>query len=85
MSYLRASHAPSPSSPLFAQASQGGDLVVRAGYFGLCVKTGSEGTWVCARSAYGIRSILAGTEPDPLNALGVAAHFKSDVVFPGLL
>ena len=73
---------------LFAQAARGGDLVVRAGYFGLCAKRGlGPGAWVCSASAFGIKSILGGetSRQDPLDIVDMADRFKSGVVFPGLL
>jgi len=73
---------------LFAQAARGGELVVRAGYFGLCAKQGLEaGAWVCSASAFGIKSILGGenARQDPLDIVDMADHLKSGVVFPGLL
>nr|POE51864.1 hypothetical protein CFP56_26071 [Quercus suber] len=76
----------SPSSSLFHQAASGGKVTVRAGYFGLCAQSGDQGSWICAAGASGLSLILVdGGRNDPLNALGLAERFKSDVVFPGLL
>ena len=75
------SHSGAPAR----QAVRNDALVVRAGYFGLCANHGPGSTWTCASDPFGIRSILGADVMDPMNAIGVAAHFKNDVVFPGLL
>ncbi|KAK5732590.1 hypothetical protein LTR17_010405 [Elasticomyces elasticus] len=75
----------SRNGSIFAAAAEGGQVIVRSSYFGLCARDGLQGTWVCASGAFGLNSILDGRKDDPLDAIGFAAHFKSDVIFPGLL
>ena len=85
VSYSTIDGESNPSSSIFGQAAESGDIVVRAGYFGLCAQPGSTGVWTCASGQFGIRSVLARAGMDPLNAIDVAAHFRKNVVFPGLL
>jgi hypothetical protein len=58
-------------------------LEVRAGYFGLCVRQRGV-IWICSSDAAGLTQQI-GAENDPLNLIGLAAQFKDDVVFSGLL
>lgn len=64
-------------------------MAVRAGYFGVCVNKGRDGrwshAWACASSGFELQSALRGIETDPVNAIDIAARFKDNVVFPGLL
>ena len=69
---------------LFGQAAEGGEAVVRAGYFGLCAKASISSEWACAAHGSDIDLILAGEANDPLNAVTILEHFKDDVIFPGL-
>lgn len=86
VNYNDGSQSRTTSSSLFQEAANGGQVTVRAGYFGLCAQTVDQGTRVCASGASGLSLILAnGGRNDPLNAMGFAEHFKGDVIFPGLL
>jgi len=83
--YHQPSQAFAPASGLFGEASKGGQIIVRAGYFGLCAQDGERGAWVCASGAFGLNAAFANNKIDPLNAIAIAANFKDDVIFPGLL
>ena len=58
-------------------------LEVRAGYFGLCIRQRGV-VWLCSSDADGLAQQI-GPENDPLNLIGAAANFRSDVIFSGLL
>ena len=85
ITYNSQSHSTSSSASLFGNASVGGQITVRAGYLGICAKTANDNPWICASGASGLGLSLAGDGKDPLNAIGWAGHFKSDVVFSGLI
>ena len=59
------------------------ELEVRIGYFGLCVRQRGI-IWLCS-SDYGGLTQQIGAENDPLDLIGLAAKFKDDVIFSGLL
>lgn len=59
------------------------NLEVRAGYFGLCVRTSGSG-WICGSDPSSLAHRM-GAGSDPLDLIGAAARFKDDVVFSGLL
>jgi hypothetical protein len=58
-------------------------LEVRIGYFGMCVRQRGI-VWLCSSDANGLATQI-GSENDPLDLIGVAAKFKDDVIFSGLL
>lgn len=58
-------------------------LEVRAGYFGICVRQRGV-IWICSSDADGLTQQI-GPENDPLNLIGLAAQFKDNVIFSGLL
>lgn len=62
-----------------------GSIAIRAGYFGLCARHTERGAWVCGSGGSSLDMVLGGREHDPLNAIGIAAHFKDDVVLPAML
>ena len=64
----------------FRNASQ---LEVRTGYFGICVRQRGV-LWLCSSDSDGLTQQI-GAENDPLNLIGLAAKFKDEVVFSGLL
>jgi hypothetical protein len=64
----------------FRNASQ---LEVRTGYFGICVRQRGI-IWLCSSDSDGLIQQI-GPENDPLNLIGLAAKFKDDVLFSGLL
>jgi competence protein ComGC len=61
----------------------GSQLEVRTGYFGMCVRQRGV-VWLCSSDANGL-AVQIGPENDPLDLIGVAAKFKDDVIFSGLL
>lgn len=71
---------------LFSLAySQGRQLAVRAGYFGLCVKGDAAAqSWTCASAGAELQSFY-GDNADFEHLIGIASRFKSGMVFPGLL
>lgn len=60
-------------------------LKVRVGYFGICAQRNIETQWFCASGEQGIRSVIAGSDADPLGIIGIGADFRKDVIFSGLL
>jgi hypothetical protein len=60
-------------------------LQMRVGYFGLCAQRNVETQWFCARGGQGIRSVIVGSNEDPLDIIKAGANFKNDVLFSGLL
>ena len=63
-------------------AARSVDLEVRVGYFGVCVNHHLSG-WICRSSA---AEFIGRNRPaDPLDAIGAAALFKDEVLFPGML
>ena len=85
VSYSPATLATNSSALSQIEAIENRKLVVRAGYFGLCASGYSDGVWICANGAFGIRSTLGPEWQNPHDTVGVAAHFKDNVAFPGLL
>ena len=85
ISYQSPAQATGQASSVCAETSKGGQMIVRSGYFGLCAQDGEHGALLCANGLFGLQSVLGGSNTDPLDANGVASHFKDDVVFPGLL
>ena len=59
-------------------------LKIRTGYFGLCAQRNVETQWFCA-SGEGIKSVIFESDADPLGIIEIAANFKKDVIFSGLL
>lgn len=66
-------------------ASEGMDLAVRSGYFGVCVRDGRQSGWRCGNDHFALRVVTNAGRNDSLGAVALASHFKDDVVFPGLL
>ena len=60
-------------------------LQVRVGYFGLCAQRNAETQWFCASGEQGIKSVVVGTDADPLGIIDIGANFRKDVIFSGLL
>ncbi|KAH7396133.1 Ca2+ regulator and membrane fusion protein Fig1-domain-containing protein [Pyrenochaeta sp. MPI-SDFR-AT-0127] len=58
-------------------------LEVRIGYFGMCVRQRGI-VWLCSSDTEGLAQQI-GSENDPLDLIGTASKFKSDVLFSGLL
>jgi hypothetical protein len=61
------------------------ELRIRTSYFGVCARRSSQTEWVCAKGAYGLQSVIAGSDTDPLDMTHTGVSFKDDVLFPGLL
>ena len=60
-------------------------LSVRVGYFGLCARSNGVDQWVCTGGGRSLESIFAGSDTDPSAIINIGAHFKDDVIFPGLM
>lgn len=60
-------------------------LKIRTGYFGLCAQRNVETQWFCASGEQGIKSVIFESDADPLGIIEIAANFKKDVIFSGLL
>lgn len=68
--------------------SNGSQMSVRAGYFGLCANEGTaSGTWACSSNGQGLKAKLGGTGQGDgsLDVIDMAARYKTGVVFPGLM
>lgn len=65
--------------------SEGTDIAVRSGYFGVCVQNGSQDGWRCGNDHFALRAVMDVGRNDSLGAVALASHFKDDVIFPGLL
>lgn len=86
LSYQTSSDASSGSKSLFQQASKGGMVTARSGYFGLCAKRDSSGRgWICDSGTFRAQSTFAAGGVDPLDLVNIAANFKNDVLYPGLM
>jgi hypothetical protein len=80
-SYLSPAHQ--NLSEIFNNYKGSSQLEVRIGYFGMCVREHGI-VWLCSSDANGLAEQV-GPENDPLNLIGVAAKFKDDVIFSGVL
>lgn len=56
-------------------------LKVRVGYFGLCAQRNVETQWFCASGGQGIKSVIVGTDADPLGIIEMGANFKRMLYF----
>ena len=59
------------------------DLLVRVGYFGVCVQQGG-GAWMCNENTTALADLVTCDE-DPLNLIWVGSTFKNAIVFPYLI
>ena len=59
-------------------------LVVGTGYFGLCISTTDGASWACSRDVAVLSSGLK-ADQDPLNLIQIAALFRDNIVFSGLM
>jgi hypothetical protein len=80
-SYLSPAHQ--NLSEIFNNYKGSSQLEVRIGYFGMCVREHGI-VWLCSSDTNGLAEQV-GPENDPLNLIGVAAKFKDDVIFSGVL
>lgn len=65
-----------------ANTSSTASLVVRVGYFGVCMAGGSEGdpsSWTCRPKAKDIAEQVLESQ-DPLNVLAVGDNFRDQVI-----
>nr|POE72060.1 hypothetical protein CFP56_11936 [Quercus suber] len=85
--YSDQSSSSSTSSSLFQQATTGGQVTVRAGYFGLCAQNGNQDSWVCADGASGLGLALVDGAVLTTSRIGAAAltglAFVLLATFPG--
>lgn len=58
-------------------------MSVRAGYFGICIRSGNE-HWTCRRNANYFASIVNVTQ-DPLNLVANSIIFRESIIFSGLM
>ena len=69
----------------FAALANDTQLEVRAGYFGICAKSGREqDLWLCDNDAGKIARQFQ-PQQDPLNLIWTAARFKNGIIFSGLM
>ena len=66
------------------EAALGTSLEIKVGYFGLCARRIGLETWTCSSSHVALGEALGPNVPDALNLLGMADHFRTEVIFPGL-
>lgn len=66
------------------EAAQGTALEIRVGFFGLCARRVGQEIWTCGSSRSSLVQALSPSVPDDLNLLGIAEHFRTEVIFPGL-
>lgn len=52
------------------------DLVVRVGYFGICIDLGSSHKWTCKANAAKLAN-LVDADQDPLNLIAVGSDLRS--------
>ena len=92
LTYL--SHQPVPHSTSSAQVNpdlmktfaalvNGSSFEVRAGYFGLCARDGSE-PWICSSHSTSLAGLFQPYQ-DPLNLIWIQARFREGIVFSGLM
>lgn len=81
------------SSVFTAFANNATALEIRANYIGLCGKSASI-DWICSTNVHNLKTLLVAADIlnpnnnetfDPLDLLGLAEKFKSQIVFDGLL
>ena len=58
-------------------------MTIRAGYFGVCIRSGSH-DWACHKNANAFATIVNVTQ-DPLNLVSNAIVFRESIVFSGLV
>ena len=66
------------------EAALGTSLEIKVGFFGLCAHRIGLKEWTCRSSRSPLVEALGPNVPDALNLLGVAEHFRTEVIFPGL-
>jgi len=66
------------------EAARGTALNIRVGFLGLCAHQSDLETWTCSSIRSSLMEALGPSVPDALNLLGMAEHFRTEVVFPGL-
>lgn len=66
------------------EAALGTSMEIRAGYFGLCARRVDLEAWTCSSSRAALIEAMGPSVPDDLNLLGIAEHFRTEVIFPGL-
>ena len=66
------------------EAALGTSLEIKVGFFGLCARRIGLKTWTCSSSRSSLVEALGPNVPDALNLLGMAEHFRTEVIFPGL-
>ena len=66
------------------EAALGTALEIRVGFFGLCAHRIGLNIWTCSSSRSSLVEALGRNAPDVLNLLGMAEHFRNEVIFPGL-
>ena len=89
LSYQPVPHSTSPAQvnpdlmTTFAALVNGSSFEVRAGYFGLCARDGSE-SWVCSSDSTSLAGLFQPYQ-DPLNLIWIQASFREGIVFSGLM
>ena len=58
-------------------------MTVRAGYFGICIKSSNQ-DWVCHKDATSFAKIINATQ-DPLDLISKSIVFRHSIIFSGLL
>lgn len=66
------------------EAALGTSLEIKVGFFGLCARRIGLKTWTCSSSRSSLVEALGPNVQDALNLLGMAEHFRTEVIFPGL-
>ena len=70
---------------IFSTAAQKAHLTVRTGYFGLCAKSSDDPSWTCRKTSDEIAKAMGEKLQDPLDIVGISAHFQERAVSPGLM
>lgn len=70
-------------STAFVNLVGNADLLVRVGYFGICIQIGG-GAFLCNQNSSALADLVT-VDQDPLNLIWVASTFKNAVVFPYLI
>jgi hypothetical protein len=69
----------------FHEAAQQTNTEVRVGYFGVCARLIDKSDWECTKNGESVFARFGPDATDTIDILRLAANFKSDVIFPGLM
>ena len=68
----------------FERLAKDAQLIVRTSYFGMCISTTDGAHWACSRETTVLSSGL-NSDQDPLDLILIAALFRDNIVFSGLM